>query len=70
MANKPRSWRRRIVFGILALLVLVVGGYAVAYRQTASDPAKLGAWGTDLDKALAEAGKAGKLVVVKAGSQY
>jgi len=70
MANKPRSWRRRIGFGILTLLVLAVGGYLVALKAFKPDPAKLGAWGTDLDQALAEARKSNKLVLVKAGSEY
>ncbi|MEK7466599.1 MAG: hypothetical protein AAB074_04220 [Planctomycetota bacterium] len=70
MANKPRSLRRRLAFGVLTLLVLSVGGYLVALKAYKPDPAKLGAWGTDLDKALAEAGKSDKLVLVKAGSEY
>lgn len=70
MANKPRSWGRRIAFGVAGLVLLVLGVYAAGFQFTKSDPAKLAAWGTDLDKALAEAGKTGKLVVVKAGSEY
>ncbi|KAF0243690.1 MAG: hypothetical protein FD180_3160 [Planctomycetota bacterium] len=70
MANKPRSWGRRIGFGILTLLVLGVGGYLVALKAYKPDPAKLGAWGSDLDQALAEAKKSNKLVLVKAGSEY
>ena len=70
MANKPRSWGRRIGFGFLTLLVLAAGGYLVALKAFKPDPAKLGAWGSDLDKALAEARRTNKLVLVKAGSEY
>jgi hypothetical protein len=70
MANKPRSWKRRIGFGILTLLVLGVGGYLAARAALKPDPAKLTAWGTDLDVALAEAKKSDKLVLVKTGSEY
>lgn len=70
MAQKPRRWGRRIAFGFLGFLVLAFGAYQVALRAFKPDPAKLGAWGTDLDQALAEARKTNKLVLVKAGSQY
>ncbi len=70
MANKPRSWTRRIGVGVLVLLVLGVGGYLVARNALKPDESKLGTWGRDLDKALAEAKQSGKLVLVKAGSEY
>lgn len=70
MADKPRSWTRRIVFGVATLVVLAVGGYVAARSMLKPDPAKLGAWGTDLEKALVEAKSSNKLVLVKAGSVY
>ncbi|NUN48865.1 MAG: hypothetical protein HUU15_08575 [Candidatus Brocadiae bacterium] len=70
MSDKPRSWRRRIGFGILGLLVLAFGGYVVALKVLKPDPAHLTAWGSDLEKALAEAKGSNKLVLVKAGSEY
>ncbi|MBI2922903.1 MAG: hypothetical protein HYY18_17755 [Planctomycetes bacterium] len=70
MEHKPRRWGRRIAFGFLGLLVVAFGAYQVALHAFKPDPAKLGAWGTDLDQALAEARRTNKLVLVKAGSQY
>lgn len=70
MATQPRSWKRRIVTGLLGVTVLAVGAYLLALKATRSDPSKLTAWGSDLDKALAQAGETGRLVLVKAGSEY
>lgn len=70
MSTAPRSWKRRILTGILGVTVLAAGAYLVAFRATRPDPSKLTAWGTDLDKALAEAATFGRLLLVKAGSEY
>ena len=70
MAQKPRRWGRRIVFGFLAFVVVAAGAYQVGLRAYKPDPSKLGAWSSDLDKALVEARASGKLVLVKAGSEW
>ena len=70
MEQKPRRWGRRIALGILGFLVLSTGAYIVALRAFKPDPSKLGAWSSDLDKALVEARASGKLVLVKAGSEW
>jgi hypothetical protein len=70
MADKPRSLKRRLLFGLMFLLLLAGGGYFGALKVFRADPAKLTTWGSDLDKALEQAKKDDKLVLVKAGSEY
>jgi hypothetical protein len=60
-------WIPLLIVGLLAVLS---GVYWTALAMSRPDESKLTAWGKDLDAAIAEAKQSGKLVLVKAGSEY